>query len=122
MITARVSSVLPAFSSAALALLVLFPLPPTASAAPRRDAAQRLQNDINREAKERLRRVEYQRQQEKAQRETKDREQRKAQERARREAQDHARQQAAIESAKSPAKPAIIKGPTPGPTKMPQSR
>ena len=103
---------------AALVLLTLFRIPP-AHAAPARRDAQRLQNEINRDARDRLRRVEYQRQEEKAQREVKDREQRELQDRARRAAQDRARQQAADEYAKSLAKPAAPKSITPGATKNP---
>jgi hypothetical protein len=74
---------------------------------PRRDA-QRLQNEVEREARDRLRRVEYQRQVEKSQREVKEREQRAAQERLQREAQDRARQQAAAGNAKLPAVPQAV--------------
>ena len=98
MITTRICR-----ASLTLASLVLVTLILGASAVdaapPRRDA-QRLQNETEREARDRLRRVEYQRQVEKAQREGKEREQREAQERARREAQNRAREQAAAENAK----------------------
>ena len=102
----------------ALVLLTLFLIPSAHAAPPRRDA-QRLQNETNRDARDRLRRVEHQRQVDKAQREVKEREQRESQDKARREAQDRARQQAADDDAKSPTKPAVPKSITPAATKKP---
>src|SRR4051812_6348399 len=86
-----------------IGLVAMLLLAPAAAGAPPSRDAQRLKNDLDREARDRLRRVEQQRKEEQWKREWQERQQRDAQERARREAQDKARQQAAI----APAAPAF---------------
>lgn len=98
--TALLSAALCAASAAGLVAMLI--AGSAAIGAPPSQDARRLKNDIDREARERLQRLEQQRKEEQWKRDWQERQQRDAQERARREAQWNAQQQAAS-TAKTPA-------------------